>query len=55
MEEKLQDLRFKRAALFCKIESQPKVSKSLFSKFGKVCAEIILLEKKIVRETAEIG
>jgi hypothetical protein len=50
MEEKLLNLRFKRASLFCKIEGLTKVPKSLFSKFGKVCAEIILLEKELNRK-----
>ncbi|UOX35321.1 hypothetical protein LXD69_07320 [Flavobacterium sediminilitoris] len=51
MEQKLSNLRIKKATLFSHIEMMSTVSDTLFRDFGKVCAEIMQLEKKIVRET----
>ena len=47
MEAKLQELRLKKARLFSQIEMLAEVSDSMFREFGKVCAEIMLLEKQI--------
>ncbi|MES2813240.1 MAG: hypothetical protein V4670_12270 [Bacteroidota bacterium] len=51
MENKLRSLKLKKARLFSEIESLSSVSELMFLNFGKVEAEILLLEKQIVRET----
>lgn len=50
MNEKLNSLKFKKATLFSQIESLSVVSDSLFLQFGKVTAEIMQIEKQLVRE-----
>lgn len=55
MEEKLQELRLKKATLFSQIEMLSEVSDSMFIRFGKLEAEIMLLEKQIVRQTQNFG
>lgn len=51
MEEKLRSLKLKKATLFAQIESLAVINDSMFLQFGKVCAETMLLERKILRET----
>lgn len=51
MEAKLRNLKLKKARLFSEIESLSSVSELMFLNFGKVEAEILMLEKLIVRET----
>ncbi|UOX32426.1 hypothetical protein LXD69_10215 [Flavobacterium sediminilitoris] len=51
MEQKLSNLRIKKATLFSHIEMMSTVSDTLFRDFGKVCAEIMQIEKQMVRET----
>lgn len=55
MEQKLQELRLKKARLFSQIEMLAEVSDSMFREFGKLCAEIMLLEKQMSRKTENIG
>jgi hypothetical protein len=50
MKEKLNSLKVKKAMLFSQIESLSIVSDSLFLQFGKVTAEIMQIEKQLVRE-----
>jgi len=54
MEEQLRTLKLKKARLFAEIESLVSVSELMYLNFGKVASEIMLLEKKIVRETKNI-
>lgn len=49
MEAKLRTLKHKKALLFSNIEMLSEVNESTFSEFGKVEAEIMKLEKQIVR------
>lgn len=51
MEEQLRLLKLKKARLFSEIESLVSVSELMYKNFGKVQADIMNLEKKIVRET----
>ena len=55
MENKLRTLKLKKAMLFSNIESLSQVDDSLFTQFGKVEAEILKLEKAIVRKTENIS
>jgi hypothetical protein len=54
MQDKIQKLRLKKARLFSQIEMLAEVSDSMLRDFGKVCAEIMLLEKQFARETKNI-
>ena len=54
MNEKLNALKVKKATLFSHIEMMSTVSDTLFRDFGKVCAEIMQIEKQIFRETENI-
>lgn len=51
MQEKLRVLKLKKARLWSDIESLAEVSDSTSLAFGKIQAEIMKLEKEIVRET----
>ena len=51
MEEKLRILKLKKARLWSDIESLSEVSDSMFLSFGKTQAEIMKLEKEIVRQS----
>lgn len=51
LQEKLNQLRLKKAQLFAKIEMLSEVSESMFIEFGKVEAEIMQLEKEIIRQS----
>jgi len=51
MENKLRTLKLKKAMLFSNIESLSQIDDSLFTQFGKVEAEILKVEKQIVRKT----
>lgn len=51
MENKLRTLKLKKAMLFDNIEMLSEVNESTFTEFGKVEAEILKLEKQIVRKT----
>jgi len=51
MENKLRTLKLKKAMLLANIESLSQIDDSLFTQFGKVEAEIMKLEKQIVRKT----
>lgn len=55
MEAKLQELRLKKARLFSQIEMLAEVSDSMFIRFGKLEAEIMILEKQIIQKTQNIG
>lgn len=55
MENKLSTLKLKKALLFANIESLSEIDDSLFTQFGKVEAEILKLEKEIVRKTENIS
>lgn len=51
MEERLRILKLKKARLWSDIESLSEVNDSTYLNFGKIEAEIMKLEKDIVRET----
>lgn len=51
LENKLRNLKLKKAMLFANIESLSEIDDSLFTQFGKVEAEILKVEKEIVRKT----
>ena len=48
---KLRDLRLKKALLLDKIESVLEVEESLFLELGKIEAELLMVQKKIIRAT----
>jgi hypothetical protein len=48
--EKLRSLKLKKARLWSDIESLSEVSDTMFLNFGKTEAEIMKLEKQLVRE-----
>lgn len=50
MEERLRILKLKKARLWSDIESLSEVSDSMFLTFGKTEAEIMKLEKELIRE-----
>ena len=49
MEAKLRSLKLKKALLFSNIEMLSEVNESTFAEFWKVEAEILKIEKQIVR------
>jgi hypothetical protein len=51
MKERLRILKLKKARLWSDIESLSEVSDSMFLNFGKTEAEIMKLEKELIRET----
>lgn len=51
MQEKLRVLKLKKARLWSDIESLSEVNDSTYLAFGKTQAEIMKLEKEIVRDT----
>jgi hypothetical protein len=51
MQEKLRLLKLKKARLWSDIESLSEVNDSTYLAFGKTQAEIMKLEKEIVRDT----
>lgn len=51
LEEKLRTLKLKKARLWSEIESLSQVSELMFLNFGKTEAEIMKLEKEVVRES----
>lgn len=54
IENKLRDLKLKKALLYLDIESLSEVDESLFTKLGKVEAEILKIKKEILRQTQNI-
>ncbi|WP_339834938.1 hypothetical protein [uncultured Flavobacterium sp.] len=54
MKQELLKLQLKRASMFENIESLSSVSDSAYKDFGKVCADIMILKKKINREIKNI-
>ena len=51
MQEKLRVLKLKKARLWSDIESLSEVSDSMFLTFGKTVAEVMKLEKELIRQT----
>ena len=51
LENKLRTLKLKKAMLFSNIEMLSEVNESTFTEFGKLEAEIMKLEKQLVRKT----
>jgi chromosome segregation ATPase len=51
LEEKLRTLKLRKARLFLNIEMLSEVNDSTFTQFGKLQAEIMKLEKEILRKT----
>ncbi|MEN9907136.1 MAG: hypothetical protein RLZZ540_277 [Bacteroidota bacterium] len=51
MEQKLRSLKLKKARLFSNIEMLSEINDSTFLEFGKLEADIMKLEKQILRET----
>jgi len=51
LENKLRTLKLKKAMLFSNIEMLSEVNETAFTEFGKVEAEILKIEKQIVRKT----
>lgn len=54
MEEKLRSLKLKKARLFSNIEMLSEVNECTFTEFGKLEAEIMKLEKQIIRKTENL-
>lgn len=54
MEEKLRTLKVKKALLFSEIEMMHSCSDLLYAKFGKTQAEIMKIEKQLVRAEKNI-
>jgi hypothetical protein len=52
LENKLRDLKLKKAMLLLTIESLSEVDEALFTQFGKLEVEIVKVKKAIVRATA---
>lgn len=50
MEEKLRTLKIRKARLFANIEMLSEVNESAFAEFGKLQAEIMKLEKQLLRD-----
>ena len=50
MEAKLRTLKLKKARLFANIEMLSEVNESTFTEFGKLEAEIMKLDKQILRD-----
>lgn len=50
MQEKLRALKLKKARLWSDIESLSEVNDATYARFGKLQADIMKLEKQIVRE-----
>jgi hypothetical protein len=51
IEQKIQELKVKKARQFFNIESLSEVNDSTYLQFGKTVAELMKLEKLLVRET----
>jgi hypothetical protein len=51
LNQKIQELKVKKARLYFSIESLSEVNDSLYLQFGKVAAELMKLEKELVRQT----
>ena len=51
MEERLRILKLRKARLWSEIESLATVSDLMFQNFGKVEAEIMQLERKLIQNT----
>lgn len=51
IEQKIHELKVKKARQFFNIESLSEVNDSTFLQFGKTVAELMKLEKQSVRET----
>jgi len=51
MQQELQKLKLKKVQLVDQMSMLSSISESFYTKLGKVEADIILLEKKILRET----
>jgi len=51
LEQKIQELKVKKARQFFNIESLSEVNDSAFLQFGKTVAELMKLKKQSVRET----
>lgn len=54
LDNKLRTLKLKKAMLFSNIEMLSEVNESTFTEFGKLEAEIMKLEKQLVRKTENI-
>lgn len=52
--EKLRVLKLQKARLWSDIESLSVVNDSMYCKFGKLTAEVMKLEKQLVRESENI-
>jgi ribose 5-phosphate isomerase RpiB len=51
LKHKIQELKEKKARQFMEIEMLSEVNDSVYTKFGKTVAEIMLKEKELVRES----
>ena len=51
LKQKIQELKEKKARLFFNIESLAVVNDAAYLQFGKTVAELMKLEKELVRET----
>lgn len=54
LKNKLRNLKLKKAMLLSDIESLSEVDESVFTKLGKVVAEIWQVNKEIIRKTENI-
>lgn len=49
--QEILDLKVKKARQFLEIEMLSSVNEIVYTKFGKTCAEIMLKEKQLLRES----
>ena len=54
MEEELRNLEQKKARMYSDIESLSSVSDLAYKNFGKVCADIMILKKKITNRVKDV-
>jgi len=54
IENKLRELRLKKAMILSDIQSLTEVRENLFTQLGKVVAEISQLEKQLLREVENV-
>jgi hypothetical protein len=51
LKQKIQELKEKKARQFMEIEMLSEINDSVYTKFGKTVAEIMLKEKELLRQT----
>ena len=51
LEQRIQELKVKKARQLMEIEMLSEINDSVYTKFGKTVSELMKLEKELVRET----